>query len=235
MKINLGATPLSALYVGATKVYPSPAPAISSVATVADLPAGGPAAGQPTHIFVVADSNVYEWKGGKWVLIGLTGVGGWADVSAVTGAVNNAGSTYTDAVGVTWRYWQWNGAGTAVITAGILDVAVVGGGSNTAMFQNGGRAMFGLHKFTAGTQAVGVGTSGSTGGESRFGPLTAAPQGGANAEENRTGAGGTMVAPKDGYTSSITGTAVEYGAAYLPSRGPGGPDTAGTVIVRRPA
>ena len=56
MKINLGATPLDALYVGATKVYPPP---------------------------VVKPE--------------LPGLGGWADITAVTG--NPTKHQYKDAAG----------------------------------------------------------------------------------------------------------------------------------------
>lgn len=154
----------------------------------------------------------------------LPGVGGWATVTATTGSPTTA--TYTDASGVSWKYYQWTGAGSVTVTAGVVDALVVGGGSgNFGSYPgNGGYVRDGLHALSAGTSTV---TVGSAGNGSTLGSLSSA---------------GAAVAYTGNQTyasvsSAITGSSVTYSLGSGSTYGSGQTAASGiqgTVIIRVP-
>ena len=169
----------------------------------------------------------------------------FAEVTATTGSPTTG--TYTDADG-TWRYYKWTGAGSVTLTAGLVDVLVVGGGGGgVAATWNGmgGSVVTGLQYFAAGTHTVTIGSGGpgasgavaSGGGSSAIGSVKTAKSNMGN--QDQWGAFGTYY---PGPTSSITGSSVEYARGSAPTPranfGDGGSESgntsgsAGTVIIR---
>jgi hypothetical protein len=197
------------------------------------------------------------WDGTKWSSFsgGLTGLGGWADIS------DTPTSTYTDANGVKWNVWTFTANGTLNVSkAGMLDCLVVGGGggSYSTGGGSGGRVIPGIQSLAAAAHAVVVGAAGSNGSDgshaSSLGPIIAAPVvfsttawTGSGTAALANGGSSYPTGNVPGYHSSITGTDVEYGtgavpAANLATAGPGagagttgGTAKAGIVIVRRPS
>jgi hypothetical protein len=132
-------------------------------------------------------SRTWSWDGVKWALDrpasagpgggALPGLGGWAEITAVTGSPQE--TTYTDTNGTTWKVWTFTGAGSITTTAGLLDVLVVGAGSGASPQGGGGGGgvRTGIHLIPATTHAVTVGAAGAvstTGGMSAFGNVAAA-------------------------------------------------------------
>ena len=183
----------------------------------------------------------------------LPGLGGWADVTAASVSP----TTYTDAAGVAWKCWTFLADGSLTLTAGMLDVLVVGGGGYGSSIQPGAGARIhhGATLFPAGVHPVAVSDGGNytvdqSASPSSIGTVVICPSTGnatvASAAASVTGAGGTVANPKLGYTSSITGTPVTYAtaavAAPAPNTGDGagrpvltGNGSTGIVVVRRPA
>jgi hypothetical protein len=188
----------------------------------------------------------------------LPGLGGWADITAVTG--NPKKYEYTDANGVDWTAYEWAVDGSCTTTEGLGDVLLVGGGGGTYMTVNGmgGKLVTGTQKMSAGAQAVTIGAGGAhrpgggavdpaMGGPSTLGPLSTGVSG-----IGEAGSGSNTIAAPGLYipfTSSITGTSQQYGRVATdanyggrarPNFGDGGwnggaqPGSSGVVIVRVP-
>jgi len=189
-----------------------------------------------------AASGAKGWvkTGGKWVPMevpaGLKGLGGWADVTAVTG--NPTKHEYTDAAGFDWTAYQWTSSGNATLTKGLVETLVVGaggGGTNDTNAGagsrpaggNGGQVIYGVYSMSAGTAAITVGTTAldQIGGSSSLAGLYTAAQGGSRGPgmEGAAGAGGQATDPTPGVGMStptlggpgivigITGSNEEYG------------------------
>jgi hypothetical protein len=179
----------------------------------------------------------------------LPGLGGWADVTAVTG--NPVKRTYTDATGVSWTSYEWDGNGSLTCTAGLLDIFAIGAGgewvsSMGARPGGGGRWLRGPMLFTAATHTVTVGLHvASMGNSSIIGPAKTAIVG----PSGQDGAGRGITNTTDPYVGIMddraTGTPVEYGnakgaAAHPLNSGHGGwsdhtAGASGVVIIRVPA
>ena len=190
--------------------------------------------------------SIYVKQAGTWHEIpsgggGLSGLGGWADIS------DPPTSTYTDSAGEKWNVWTFNADGTLNVSKeGLLDVLILGGGGGAdANIANGGPGswIIGTQKIPAGAQPVVVGVGGVGGG----GSFNTTPYFGkaSSLAGITTGWSSIYNAAMPGLTSSITGTTVTYGQgqspAPRPNHGDGGKGhtaetgSAGVVIVRRPA
>jgi hypothetical protein len=232
---------------------------VPSYPTVAALPASGPAAGDPKQAFIVADHNVYEWKNGKWNLLGITGLGGWADITAVTGSPSK--HPYKDADGMDWVAYQWTADGSITVTKGLVDRLLVSGGGGEAhgAFGNGGYVVQGVTLITAATHLIKVGAAGTNGdwdiangAISSLGPDATGRVGAGSCQ-----APNVVVPPGNvfddaayfGMETRITGTPLlvsgrtlgtgkpgwvlpAFGAGYVPG---GAPAQSGVVIIRVPA
>jgi len=184
-------------------------------------------------------------SGGVWVKVypdaaepGLPGLGGWADVTTVTGDSGNR-YTYKDIDGFDWVAYEFTDDGTLETQAGgLVDALVVGGGSQGGASGNGGgggSATAGIVATTE-TEQVSVSTKNSSSGNvvdnrSIFGQLIAGPGmdntipsnaggpfGGMQAGYQAGGGGGALGdgasdgTPGPGLISSIKdGNPVEYG------------------------
>ena len=210
--------------------------------------------------------SIYVKQAGTWYEIpsgggGLSGLGGWADITAVTG--NPTKHEYTDADGNDWTAYEWKGNGDVTTTEGIVNLFMIGGGSGTNLLAPGvwaegsaGRVYDGYPIIAAGPHTVTVGgggvpsdhlfaPNGSAGAGSKLGAITTGAasfgQMGADADVSLVTNAGWW----KGWHSSITGTDIEYGicqpaGAGRPNRGDGttalttGVGTNGVVIVRVP-
>jgi hypothetical protein len=167
---------------------PAYIPVVSTVAALATLPA------TIQESLVIADNNVYRRQpDGTWKVVGLTGIGGWADITAVTG--NPTKHEFTDADGVDWTAYEWLGmrnstrgaapekgsvTGSVTVTDGLVRALIVGQGGNSHSmpgFGSGGNVVSGVSLFAAGAQSVVIpydfsATSGE-GAPVRLGPLSA--------------------------------------------------------------
>jgi hypothetical protein len=159
---------------------------------------------------------------------GLPGLGGWADITAVTGSPTK--HEYTDADGKDWTAYEWAGDGGVTVTEGLVDSLLVGGGGygfyQTAPGSqgagNGGGVLAGIAKVSAGTHTVEVGAAGTEavrhGGRTTAGfhPIPVAggaEKGGSGAVGDATDfAGQPKVVGGVGFKSSIAGgVEKEYG------------------------
>ena len=210
-------------------------------------------------VYVVAEAKPYVRQAAgvgadKWQVFsgGLTGLGGWADITATTGSPTK--HDYTDSDGNDWTAYEFTGDGTVTTDGGVVEALLVGGGASAygtgpqgdAQTQGQpGNVWLGLAKMNAGAQVVHVGNAGtvngagnSVGQSSRLfdyetGIVTWGHMG--------TGRGATQYNDSRGITSSITGTAKEYASGHPknpdnPGRAGDGPNpgTRGVVIVRVP-
>jgi hypothetical protein len=213
VKINLGATPLDALYVGATKVYPSPAgggglPGLGGWAEVSDTPTS-----------TYTDTAGVKWNVWTFTANGTLNVtkAGLLDVLLISGAAGSCTGLATPASPVPGDCGRVLD-GVKTIPAGALAVVVGAAGANSA---------------DPGT---------SFGKSSKIGTLRSPTTtfGGTGSNPFPTAGEGTPVGPGGSWTgfhSSITGTDVAYGeynTANPGATGSGGVH-AGVVIVRRPA
>lgn len=174
-------------------------------------------------------ANLVRTGSNAWTVVpfgssGLAGAGGWATISAMTGSPTRF--AYTDANGIPWYAFRWydsniNNAvsGSVTVSAGVMDVLLVscGGYCNGANDTgNGGPVLAGIMPFTAGSKTIsnaGAVAGGTCGPRSICGPYASMPCPDATNSANAVGAGGTGAGSFTGVTSSITGTAVEYGPA----------------------
>lgn len=157
---------------------------------------------------------------------GIVGAGNWARVTATTGSPTTG--TYTDANGVSWKYYQWTANGSVTLTAGLVDMLLVGGGASEAGGKPGGSGYVrdGIRSFTSATHTVTIGSYGIN-QPGVLGPYSASNGGLSN---------GTAVAAN--VASSITGTSVTYAQLTGSTAGSGstsGGGTVGTVIIRVPS
>jgi len=193
----------------------------------------------------VKQNNTYATATGVWVKVsgvwkqvasdGLTGLGGWATITAVSGTYTK--HSYNDGV-MDWVAYEWTDDGTITTSGGLVDALVVGGGSQGGGSGNGGgggSATAGVIA-TAATEQVSVSTKNISSGNvadnrSIFGQLIAGPGvdntipsnvggpfGGMQAGYNAGGGGGALGdggsdgTPGRGLISSIRdGNPVEYG------------------------
>ena len=188
------------------------------------------------------------WDGSAWQAFssGLSGLGGWANITATTGSPTK--HEYTDADGNDWTAYEWTGDGTVTTSDGLVDALVISGGSIGATHPQGGRITYGIDKLSGVIPVVVDGPGGSSAG-GRLGDIKVPSIGGANQAANVIGAGGYGTTSSDkvnGVLSDITGSPVEYGTALtsgantpvvngnLGPAGPGSANREGTVIVRVP-
>jgi len=195
--------------------------------------------------------SIYVKQAGTWYEIpsgggGLSGLGGWADIS------DTPTSTYTDANGVKWNVWTFNADATLnVAKGGLLDVFLIGCGGPAAagVSGGGGGVVDGTRHLPAGALPVHVGKTkitavgwngGAMGDRSSIGTLATA----FSFVEQGSGSLGldTPANREKGVTSDISGTATEYGIGFAVTPRPGhgdggraGDGSDGIVIVRRPA
>jgi hypothetical protein len=205
-----------------------------------------------TSLWVKDQSVWHEIKGAPAALPGL---GGWADITAVTG--NPTKHAYKDAAGVDWVAYEWKGttadtAGSITTTEGLIDVLVVGGGAegwSGSNNGNGAQVVTGLQKFTAAAHPVVAGCFGQqnvrASNPSHITGLVGASvgQGSVNAGASSAMTNTAGRSP-NGVVSSISGAAVEYAAGGSKSlttpgspnhTGAGGVSYPGVVIIRVPA
>ena len=186
---------------------------------------------------------------------GILGFGNWATITSVTGSPTTA--TYTDSNGVSWKYYQWynsdvnNSVSGSLVVAGdtgLIDILLVSaggycnGGGDTG---NGGNVVSGLRLFAAGTHNVFINSAvngGTTGPSAILGSYLSPVTADAINTAGAVGAGGTAANRYLGFTSSITGSSVEYGPANSNTAIGGGGRTGvneygrnGAVIVRVPS
>jgi hypothetical protein len=178
-----------------------------------------------------------------WTLVPFSGAGNANFSNAATG-------TYTDG-GIAYKYITFTGSGTLTIsTAGIIETLIVGGGGGSGPVRNGGyahggggscAAAFISASVSAGSYSVVIGAGGVAGLESGDGFTNPyAYGGGGNVSRigndlacggGRGGAGssgeqgdGASWSGRTARSSSITGTAVDYGLG-----GTGGGASAGAA------
>lgn len=178
----------------------------------------------------------------QYINNGLTNLGNWANVTAVTGTPTTG--TYTDSTG-SWKYWQWSGAGSITTTVGAIDALIVGGGPgrNTNLTYNGSStagaiSLRGIIIATAATHAV---TPGGAGGNSSA-ALTANESRGAGSSLGSLAsvAASSPENPANDrqFNSSITGVSVLYcpssNNTYFGGGGNSSSGGSGVVIVRVP-
>jgi len=192
--------------------------------------------------------RAWVWDGAKWELAPaaapavLPGIGGWADITAVTG--NPAKNTYKDANGVDWTVYEWatttgadnNKNGSVTTTKGLVDILVCSQGGNSQSipgYGSGGEVRDDVALFPAGTHTIISDRKNSGPGViARLGHITARPGNGFG----QLGAGALADAQdisiraclpvlssiRDGGTPQPFG-----GGAYRKGQGPQAPD--GTV------
>jgi len=178
----------------------------------------------------------------------LPGLGGWADITAVTG--NPTKHQYKDAAGVDWVAYEWTASGTITTTAGMVDSLVVGGASGTSnMWGNAGRITAGTMLIPAGSNTVSVGTGGTSlakdwGQGSVLGPYSVPMVTLVTGSLYQVAGSGYDLATRlHGFPSSITGVSLMYAeVTATPRANSGSASTAqntagssGVVIVRVPA
>lgn len=159
----------------------------------------------------------------------LPGLGGWADVTAVTGMGTKY--SYTDA-GTDWSCFEWTASGSVTTGYGLVDSVLVSAGNLNAN-RECGPVNYGLLEVSPGEQTVTVGTIGGanfSNSPSALGPY-----------RTRCNAGGVATgsaAPSEGdptpYVSSITGVEYEYGRGNRTTNF-GDATQQGTVTIRVPA
>ena len=221
-------------------------------------------------VYVVAEAKPYVRQAAgvgadKWQVFsgGLSGLGGWAEITATTGSPTK--HEYTDADGNDWTAYEFTGDGTITNTAGLMDCMIISGGAfGTASYSGaGGRTITGTQLVPAHvgeTVVVGAGGTNSMyyGTASGFGAIGVTKT--ATSPQALGGAGGYQKVPgavesgnqanddsncadiSSPLTSSITGAPQTYGmasrSAPRPNRGDGGTrnnsGSSGVVIVRVP-
>lgn len=198
------------------------------------------------HNTLLANIEQLAAAGGGGLPGELPGIGGWSDVTAVTGTGTK--HEYT-ADGVDWSAFEWTADGSVTTNAGLVDAIVVGGGSfrTAAARFTSGRVNQGLLAVSAShTIEIGSGQtvenndlslgSGSSISDVLEQGCVAFPTLGSPGSLF-LGAG---TGPNDGVLSSITGTEIEYAAHDIGT--PGGCTATnssagidGVVIIRVPA
>ena len=149
----------------------------------------------------------------------LPGIGGWADITEVTGTGTKY--EYTDN-GEDWSAFKWYAdltvsVNTVTTTKGLVDSLVVGGGQRASVDASGGSIDGGLHDFVAATHDLKIASwqQANGSGDSTYietnGEVTVVSPGGAGAYNRGAGAltPGQIPTP---VMSSITGESVAYGA-----------------------
>ena len=95
----------------------------------------------------------------------LPGVGGWANLTAVSGTYTK--NEYTDSEG-DWCVYVWTDDGTVTTTDGLVDILIVAGGAGTSgdgsIRGSGGGVMTGVKEFDGGELSVVVGIGGDDSG-----------------------------------------------------------------------
>lgn len=155
-----------------------------------------------------------------------------------------SGGTVTEYIHPTYGLMEvhtFNGNGSLVCSAGgQAEVLVVGAGANAngSYYGNGGDVRDGMRTLPAGTHAIVVGAAADGSGSQLGAVLKSAYSGIGFGLGFVQGAGSTSGGDVTGYTSSITGTPLEYGRAAqttaIANRGYGGynaPGSSGVVIV----
>jgi len=166
----------------------------------------------------------------EYVRDNAAGAFSWATVS------NNPTGTYKGDDGHTYAYYLFEDDGTLTVsTAGLLDLVIVSGGAGgtAANIAGGGSWMYGYYPLDAGSHSVVVG-AGGPGGQISLGAGYPSSVGDLQAQAGELGS--RFVS----FTSSITGTEVEYCrpavSAPRPNHGDGGngnnAGSSGVVIAR---
>lgn len=162
---------------------------------------------------------------------GVVGFGNWASVTGTTGSPTTG--TYTDANGVSWKFYRWASSGSVTTTAGIADILVVGGGGGTSARGGGGAGAvrYGAFVFTSATHTVTVGGGGasgtpvgSNGSDSLIG--TVLRSGGGSAGYGDTQTSGAFGPPNGG--GSGGGVQFSTWGGYVVGAGAGGSSWGGT-------
>ena len=179
-------------------------------------------------------SKTWKWNGSLWVAV--SSKLRWAYVTATTGTPTTG--TYTDANGVSWKYYKWTGNGSVTTSGGVVDCLLVGGGGHSDGWSESGSGFVrdGVQQISAGTLTITIGqpgASGVLGTASSLGSISAGRGSSAVAQDGKAG--------RADVTSSITGTSLTYGSVLASVRanfGDGGenagPGSSGVVIIRVP-
>ena len=203
-------------------------------------------------VYVVAEAKPYVRQAAgvgadKWQVFsgGLSGLGGWADITATTGSPTK--HEYTDSDGNDWTAYEFTGDGTITTTDGVADCLVVGGGAKSYAASSegsGGGVMIGLQASPSGTHTVTVGVGGNSPRDGSGSQFLAQIGSASSDNANSKGAGAvnsTKGIPEywQGVHSSITGTDIEYGAGNragltTPGCASNGTGHDGVVIIRVP-
>jgi hypothetical protein len=166
----------------------------------------------------VSGEPIIEYEVGGVFVPWKQGIQNWATVTAVTGSPTSG--SYTDADGVEWKYYKWTSSGSVTTTAGIVDVFVIsqGGGAYSGQAGAGGRFRDGIQSLSSGTHTVQVGGTSSianhVGDWSGIGSIKSGMSPvayGGNKDGASTDGAQATTGYHRGFTSSITGSAVEYG------------------------
>jgi len=200
---------------------------------------------------------------GVWVKVypdaaepGLPGLGGWADVTTVTGASGNR-YTYTDADGdwVAYEWYDWTSknaqqTGTITTSGGIVNCLVVASGV-AHNYGSSAPVTDAQLMFPAGLLDLSIGYATPTGSQGWYTDTIITPDGATDLQRQiviNSGITPTLDGIQgrnpNGQYSSITGTEVLYG--HCPNSWPGGfsppgwgginsNNTPGAVIIRVPA
>jgi hypothetical protein len=160
----------------------------------------------------------------------LPGVGGWADVTVVTGV----GTKYSyTADGTDWSCFEWTASGSVTSSGGLMECVLVSAGNPNAN-RECGQVDYGMLNVPGGEQTVTVGTLGGTNfsnSPSAIGPYTTRCVGGGAVP---TGSNAPQEGDPTPYVSSITGVEYEYGRGNRTTNF-GDATQSGTVTFRVPA
>ena len=200
-----------------------------TAARAAALPS--PAAGMVSHI---GGGTVQVYNGTAWVALG--GVP-WASLSGGTTST----LTNPDGDGRNYTLTRFNANGTLTCnTTGYVQVLMVSGGGQSfggaASPGNGGRVVQGMYLLPAGTYSIKVGGGNDNSTIGSF--LNTGLSYTSLDVNNPTGAAGTPGSPRDGLTSTFSGSSVVYGGVVAsPAANTGGGNTngggaSGVVLLR---
>lgn len=163
--------------------------------------------------------------GGTWHKIGgggLSGLGGWATITAVTGSPKRYDYT---ADGTDWSAFEWTGDGTVTTTEGLVEALLVGGGitveKNLGAYPIAAKVLNQMVIVTAQAHTVTVGAKNGSGAGHGGAPGNASVFAGVTtglvvaSQIAHMGSAATVKNDPHGVISSITGTPVEYAQAGL--------------------
>jgi hypothetical protein len=149
---------------------------------------------------------------------GLPGLGGWAEITDVSGSPKRY--AYPDPANPEWVAFEWTGDGELTTQAGGVAEMLLVAGAATDARGNGGSVVTGIHALQNGPNQVAVGVGGNGNGglpegqgkRSIVGPVATMPTAVCREVGGAFGSGGVVGGDYSPLSSDITGTTQTYGA-----------------------